>query len=349
MGGRLLSRRNGARIASLCTLCQWVRHCHAVGISPGPGAPPLSPVITPTVVRPPGSPPLSTGLSPTALPAGPSPNRSAAVTETVPATASSHAPLVALPPAANGYAAQGQSTVVITSWALLAVIGSFQGKLAATDFPWLVTGFRNALADSLDVCRPSVSLTSLRATDDFFTIADPPPRSRTWGRARRAGLLADFMRLMRSNKRRQDGLLQHINLTQVKIEYEVRIFPAMRVDAAEICHRIDSLQVYSRFSEFNRMVAARIVHEGAQGAMVDDTGNASRWQLERPPLAKATLDDCIEEGLLHDARETHTYVVAVCLVLILLLTCIGSTVFAVKTPSRVPSRLNPLVEPDAVG
>jgi len=57
------------------------------------------------------------------------------------------------------------------------------------------------------------------------------------------------------------------------------------------------------------------------------------------------LEDCIEEGRLYDARNVHKYVVGLSMILIILTTCAGSSVFAMKQPNIVPSRINPLMGP----
>lgn len=137
-----------------------------------------------------------------------------------------------------------------------------------------------------------------------------------------------------------------MNVTQIKVVYEIHLLKEMRESDAITARRVDGLQVYSRFTELNRAVGHRMVLAGMEGAMVDDVGYASRRVVQRPPLSNLELAACVEEGLLHDARQMHSYVIGASLLMILLITCVGSTIFGIKYPSHVPGRMNPLVGPN---
>ncbi|CAK9032748.1 40S ribosomal protein S13, partial [Durusdinium trenchii] len=67
--------------------------------------------------------------------------------------------------------------------------------------------------------------------------------------------------------------------------------------------------------------------------MLDDVGYGRREVKPRPVLPALQLADCMEEGFLQDAREAHQYVIALCCVLVLFITCAGSAIFSLKQPS----------------
>merc|ERR1719160_2118141 len=134
-----------------------------------------------------------------------------------------------------------------------------------------------------------------------------------------------------------------MNVTQIKAVYEARIFKEMKISDAEVGRRVDRFQVYSKFSDLNRLLSrslALIEGHSMSGAMLDDVGYASRHQLSRPPLSGDELADCSEEVSLHDARQIHQFIVAVSLIIVALITCAGSAIFTIKHASSVPSRMN---------
>ncbi|CAK9104249.1 unnamed protein product [Durusdinium trenchii] len=156
------------------------------------------------------------------------------------------------------------------------------------------------------------------------------------------------MRQEREGKGSHAELLAHrVNFTRVKASYEVRIFPEMRVSSKEMVQRIDRLQIFSRFADLNHLLVRSLIHrfrdKPAEGAMLDDVGYGRREVKPRPVLPALQLADCMEEGFLQDAREAHQYVIALCCVLVLFITCAGSAIFSLKQPSVVPSRSNPLI------
>jgi len=177
----------------------------------------------------------------------------------------------------------------------------------------------------------------MRAVKVDFVI-DPTPKSKSHHR-HHASLLHRLQQLMRSAHRP----LRHVNMTRVKGVYEVRIFNEMRANDSEVARRVDSLQLYNKFSDLNRMLTRSLAHSGSQGVILDDVGYASRHMLHRRALHHGELADCVEEGLLQDARRSHQYVVLIAFVFLGLTTCVGSLVFTIKQPSTVPSRMNPLV------
>ncbi|CAE7545323.1 RPS13 [Symbiodinium natans] len=116
----------------------------------------------------------------------------------------------------------------------------------------------------------------------------------------------------------------------------------MRVTSKDIVQRIDRLQIFSRFADLNHLLVRSLVHrtthaKPAEGVMLDDIGYGLREVKPRMALPAAELVDCMEEGLLQDAREVHQYVIGLCCVLVLLITCAGSAIFSLKQPSLAPA------------
>lgn len=240
----------------------------------------------------------------------------------------------------------GVQSVVFSSWAVIAIL--YDDVLEQKEFMQLARSLRFALADSLEVCRTSVLVTDMHAVKvDFVVDPMPLPKVRTQQHeSHAASLLHRLKNLLRVDGERKDHPLQHINMTQVKATYEVRIFPEMRLKEPEVARRIDRLQIYHKFSDLNRIMARAVASENpalADSVMLDDIGYASRHVVDRPQLSRPQLDSCIEESLLQDARMVHQYIMGFCLALIILITCAGSVVFTVKTPSIIPSRMNPLI------
>mmetsp|Transcript_44770 Transcript_44770/g.140310 ORF Transcript_44770/g.140310 Transcript_44770/m.140310 type:complete len:125 (-) Transcript_44770:21-395(-) len=123
----------------------------------------------------------------------------------------------------------------------------------------------------------------------------------------------------------------------------------MRTNESEVARRIDDLQVYGRFSEFNRLLGRAMARGSSEGILLDDLGYGSRCVQDGPQLSRGELAGCAEEETLRDARRTHQYVVALAMVLLVLTTCVGSAVFTIKHPSVVPSRMNPLTRANEEG
>lgn len=250
-------------------------------------------------------------------------------------------------------AGQPEMATVITSWVLFHMPGNHTAALTQPALPQLVSGLRNALADALMLCRPSVGIIDMRAVN--IEVIEPRP----WGKEESFGasMLERTKRVMRLDqeehhkdaRQRLNGEARtgdRINVTQVKAAYEVRIFSEMRSKTAEVAVRVDKLQLYTHFSELNRHLGhslASMDKYPLENVMLDDIGYAARHELKRPPIVFDSAADCVEEGLLADSRIIHQYVMAFSLTLVGLTTCAGSTVFTIKHASGVPSRLNPLV------
>lgn len=238
----------------------------------------------------------------------------------------------------------GEPTVVFSSWTLLALL--YDGHLQQHQFMNLATGLKSALADSLEVCRSAVRVIDMNAVNVDFIVDPLPPPKQDRRPDHPASLVHRIRQLIRSDSpSRREHPLQHVNMTQVKASYEVRIFREIRVSEAEVARRIDRLQMYSRFSELNRLLTRALATSDpifSDSVMLDDIGYASRHLVSRPALTKGQVGDCIEEGELSDARQRHQYAVAASLLLVVLITCAGSAVFTIKSPSLVPSRMNPL-------
>jgi len=249
---------------------------------------------------------------------------------------------------------------VISSWILFHMPGNHTDSLQQPTLPKLVGGLRDAVADALEVCRSSLGIVDMRAINiDVIDKMDLEEESALERKEKDdqedkknnegTTLLEHAANLMR-RMRAEDRERSHVNVTQIKAVYEVRIFKEMRTSDAEVGRRIDKFQIYSKFSDLNRLLGrslSQVDGRTMEGVMLDDVGYASRHQLWRPPLSHDELADCAEEVSLHDARQIHQFIVAVSLIMVALITCAGSTVFTIKHASSVPSRMNPLVNNNA--
>jgi len=252
---------------------------------------------------------------------------------------------------------------VVSSWILFHMPGNHTDSLQRPTLPLLVGGLRDAVADALEVCRSSVGIVDMRAINiDVIDKVDSgsllqsgedsskqnSSREATQGEAAQgeaATLMEHAANLMR-RMRHDDDEKSHVNVTQIKAVYEVRLFPEMRTNDAEVGRRVDKFQIYSKFADLNRLLTrslSQVDEHSMEGVMLDDVGYASQHQLWRPPLTADELKDCVEEVSLHDARQLHQFIVAISLIMVALITCAGSTVFTIKHASSVPSRMNPLV------
>jgi len=239
---------------------------------------------------------------------------------------------------------------VVSSWVLFHMPGNHTDSLKKPTLPKLVGGLRDAIADALEVCRSSVGIVDMRAInidviDKYDNMMEDSKKDSSdddggvllehaakWGQSR-------------SILRSEDQEKSHVNVTQIKAVYEVRMFEEMRTSDPEVGRRVDKFQIYSKFSDLNRLLSRSLAAvDGMDNVMLDDVGYASRHNLLRPALTHDDLMDCAEEVMLHDARQIHQFIVAVSLLMVALITCAGSTVFTIKHASSVPSRMNPLVQ-----
>lgn len=243
---------------------------------------------------------------------------------------------------------------VISSWVLFHMPGNHTEALQAPMLPNLVGALRNGIADGLEVCRSSLGIVDMRAINIDVMDKEPedlPPSPagdivNSDKETKGSSTLLEHAQMMMRRMRSEERTMQHVNVTQIKAVYEVRIFPEMRTTESEVGRRVDKFQIYSKFSDLSRLLArsmSEVDRHQFDGVTLDDVGYASKHTLMRPPLSAEDLGDCTEEGLLHDARQVHQFVVAVSLIMVALITCAGSTVFTIKHASSVPSRMNPLV------
>jgi len=255
------------------------------------------------------------------------------------------------------------SSIVVSSWIVLTLTGGDPAPdKEQKRLNGVAEGIRTALSEALGVCHASIHVTDVSTKDadsSFLEMLEthwiPSSRKHTW-RDRRlqrgepiwdGNNVARMAALMRRASHIDIDDFAQLNFTHLKASYEIRIFPDMRVPAKEITSRIDRLQMFSRFADLNHVLVRNIVHGQsetlAEAVMLDDVGYALRETKARSPLSASQMADCIEDGLLQDAREAHQYIIALCCILVLLITCAGSAIFSLKQPSLVPSRTNPLL------
>lgn len=254
---------------------------------------------------------------------------------------------------------------VISSWILFHVPGDHTDDVKQPKLPRLVGGVRDAIADSLEICRSSLGVVGMHAVnirlknrwyDEYLeeSTADVSKESMdTKHLYDKDALVQEAAKLALDLRSKDDNKAQHMNVTQMKAIYEVRIFDEMHTSATDVEHRINRFQLYSKFSDLRHMLSRELSpvlelpsNTAYRNVMLDDVGYAARHQLNREPLSHGELADCVEEVALHNARQIHQFIVAVALLVVALITCAGSTVFTIKHATSVPSRMNPLIRPD---
>lgn len=243
----------------------------------------------------------------------------------------------------------GQQVTIVSSWLLFHQFGNHTETLLPPRLPLLVAALRDALADTLLVCRSSVGISDLRAVNFGDDVPEVSRRHRrgpqhTRPLVVRAGGGSGGDSRGDSNEILGSGAF---NVTQVRASFEVRIFTEMALSGEEVQLRVDGLQSYSRFFELSRVLRHTFAGEQAlEGGMVlDDVGLSSKMHVSRAAIEQRDLSECREEGALRHAREAHELVSALCVLLAVLVACAGSTVFAVKYSYTVPHRWNPLTAP----
>lgn len=251
-----------------------------------------------------------------------------------------------------------QKSVIISSWVSMSLIGASDGPLKQEQFPWLARGVQAALSSSLGVCQASLHVVDMMnagdgVISDGLVIRRHGPSRPFYASAALLNGISRLVRSVESKDKKDVHKLKDMNYTRVKAFFEVRIFPAMRASSEEMNAKIDRLQIYSRFAELShelvQSLGRRPTSQTAETVLLDDIGFAVQKEEFRPSLTDGELGDCIEEGLLQDARQTHQYVVALACLLVVLITCAGSSIFALKHPTLVPSRTNPLMPPPTDG
>jgi len=248
--------------------------------------------------------------------------------------------------------AASEHVVLVSSWLVMTFMGSHGDLTSKSQLRQLTNCVRTALSEALQVCRASVHVTdmSVKGGDDSLVEMLQDGWRPNWHRQHHyfteeggGYKLAQMMR-----RGHAADAFRQMNFTRVKASYEVRVFPEMRVTSKDVVQRIDRLQIFSRFADLNHLLVRSLAHRSAharpaEGVMLDDIGYGLREVKPRMALPAVELADCMEEGLLSDAREVHQYVIGLCCVLVLLITCAGSAIFSLKQPSLVPSRTNPLL------
>jgi len=250
-----------------------------------------------------------------------------------------------------------EKAVVVKGWALLHVLQHTHSQTKPETYDAILPlCLAHAIADTMGVCRSAVTISntkgSTKSPDDTYDMAYHGTGQTVLVLYARHVLTA-MKRLMRASSFRSQGreasTRPRWNMTKLRVVFEVRPFTEMEVVDYEVARRIDRLQLYSKFYELNRLFTREVSREGVSdvaAVVVDDLGYASRHVLDRPIVTDDARANCTAEMHLHAAEAFHEYVVAVSLLLVGLISCTGSTVFALKLPSHVPSAFNPIIDTD---
>lgn len=244
---------------------------------------------------------------------------------------------------------------VVTGWVLLSVVMNIEdGPIGKGDIRGLSMALQGALSQILEVCQASVRVADMRVVE-AESIAELRQETQPSAQQRAAavpgslvGRLSHLMRRVSILRVRPARLQQqeHLNISEVKGVYEVRIFKEMGVSAAVAANRIDRLQLYNKFAEFGSRLTRSLTSEELRFAALvtlDDVGHAWTHTEQRPALSQDLASTCIEEELLRRARWIHQYVLVLALFIVVMIVWTGSTIFTLKQPSVVPSRMNPLI------
>lgn len=264
------------------------------------------------------------------------------------------------PAGANGSAqfhrdGNQEEVEVVTGWVLLSVVMNVEdGPLGKGDIRGLSMGVQGALSQIIEVCQASVRVADMRVVE-AESIAELRQETQPLAQQPAAavpgslvGRLSHLMRRVSILRVRPARLQQqeHLNISEVKGVYEVRIFKEMGLSAAVVASRIDRLQLYNKFAEFGSRLTRSLSSEELRFAALvtlDDVGRAWSHTEQRPALSRDAASTCIEEELLRRARWVHQYVLVLALFIVVMIVWTGSTIFTMKQPSVVPSRMNPLI------
>lgn len=251
----------------------------------------------------------------------------------------------------DAYVENGIKADVYTSWTLMTVV--YNDPYTRKQFQKLAQALQHSLADSLDICRTAVRVTDLQAARVDFLVdnayggklaSDLEVRRQKTKPASLMRQIQNFvMHSTTEDLAAQD--FDYVNMTQVKGIYEILYFEEIGIPGPMLAQKIDSLQIYHKFSDFSLELSRTIGDECpvfADAVMLDDVGFATQQNFRRKSLTAEQREACIEENLLRKSRRDHQFVFAFALILSVLITCAGSTVFAIKAPSTVPSLANPL-------
>lgn len=231
-------------------------------------------------------------------------------------------------------------TQIVSGWVLVHGLGNHTNVVQQPQLSKLTRAVRDSVANALDTCRHSVFITEARSIN--VKLVDESLQRITKPSSLMVRTSSSLNWLM---GRRQGHQSSQVNLTQVKIWYEVRIFNEIRATQDDISTRVDALQIYGRFADAGKQLSQSFIRTNVDFGpiiVLDDLGYASRDNLHRPPLEKDARLDCVEEMLLRDARVFHEYAVAAALLVAAFTACAGSAVFGLKKHSHIPSRFNML-------
>lgn len=270
-----------------------------------------------------------------------------------------------VPDGASSALAQTRSVeqVAVASWVSVLVLD--KSFVHATPLNSISNAIQAALAESLEICHSAIRVRDVHPRGDTSVVQ--VQESRRKANVRRPSSTSLAGRLSNSLmghfswlahvafQRRVDALLELAvnskeaqSITEVRIDYEVRVLKELEATDKEIMARVSYLEGYNMFTRFNDDFATALSREDSKlvhKVMLEDVGPASREIVDEEDLSQSKSSACTEEGLLRNARRTHQTVLLLSIALVLLIVCTGSVVFTVKQPSLIPSRLNPLIGP----
>jgi hypothetical protein len=234
---------------------------------------------------------------------------------------------------------------LVTGWVLVHGLGNHTDVVQQPQVAKLTRAVRDSVADVLGTCRAAVSITDVRSInvklyEDSLLSHEIPTTISLSERARNT-----VMDWIFGHRQVDSASTNTVNLTQLKLWYEVRIVKEMEATQQEMADRVESLQIYTRFVDAGKLLSQSFIRTGVDfGSIIvlDDLGPSSVEKAPRHPLDPGALLDCTEEMLLRHARFNHQYAVAAALLLAGFTACAGSAMFGMKQHSHIPSRFNML-------
>lgn len=230
-------------------------------------------------------------------------------------------------------AAEG-AVVVVQSWVLFHILHEYASFFSRPMDRGSIA-VQHALADALDVCRPAVRITDSRAFDigNFERVL---MQFGTHGTLQR-----------REASQPPPRYAEVFKLIEVRLSFNLLIFPTMGHNASQISDRIDHLQSFASFADLDLLIGSALRDIGVgNGAGLDDVGEGEiHHASDDGPFARITADevaDCLAEDELRLARHHHHIVMVLCFALLALITCAGVALFTAQRSMVVRNRLHAL-------
>jgi hypothetical protein len=164
----------------------------------------------------------------------------------------------------GSYSKEDVVSDLVSGWVLVHGLGNHTDVVQQPQVAKLTRAVRDSVADALGTCRASVSINDIRSINvklyESSLLANSIPTNPTLSDRARETFMALFF-----GHRQVDSDIDstsQVNLTQLKLWYEVRIFKEMGAPKQEIADRVESLQVYGRFVDMGKLLSQSFIRTG---------------------------------------------------------------------------------------